>query len=194
MEANCCCGNLSAFHLRFCLFPSGHLITCGNVAYVCLFGWWVSLAYVLVSILMFITIAGVPYGRWASEQRLVVVFIIIDQILSSFILSLTLQANFAGSCPATSCGPSASRSTRYCLGSVDIWDVPPAVSFPFSTNWNEEDAQWTLQFPHSLSLTCGHESRDLAFTKYHKSATLHERFSATRYCKMLVKMEMNTFK
>eukprot|EP00064_Thunnus_orientalis_P012610 superscaffoldBa00001954_g12645 len=41
----------------------GHLITIGNVAYVLLFGWWVSLAYLLVSILMFITVAGVPYGK-----------------------------------------------------------------------------------------------------------------------------------
>ncbi|XP_019934782.2 uncharacterized protein [Paralichthys olivaceus] len=42
---------------------SGHFITCGNVLYVFLFGWWVSLAYFLVSILMFITVTGVPYGR-----------------------------------------------------------------------------------------------------------------------------------
>uniref|UniRef100_A0A665XBB0 Low affinity vacuolar monovalent cation/H(+) antiporter-like n=1 Tax=Echeneis naucrates TaxID=173247 RepID=A0A665XBB0_ECHNA len=42
---------------------TGHLITCGNVAYVLLFGWWVSLAHFLVSILMFITITGVPYGK-----------------------------------------------------------------------------------------------------------------------------------
>ncbi|CAB1313713.1 unnamed protein product [Coregonus sp. 'balchen'] len=42
---------------------TGHLITCGNVVYVLLFGWWVSLIYLLVSILMFITIIGVPYGK-----------------------------------------------------------------------------------------------------------------------------------
>ncbi|XP_069558105.1 uncharacterized protein cax2 isoform X1 [Brachyistius frenatus] len=41
----------------------GQLITCGNVAYVLLFGWWVSLAYFLVGILMFITVTGVPYGK-----------------------------------------------------------------------------------------------------------------------------------
>ncbi|XP_068578753.1 uncharacterized protein [Cebidichthys violaceus] len=41
----------------------GHLITCGNVAYVLLFGWWVSLAYFLIGLLMFITITGVPYGK-----------------------------------------------------------------------------------------------------------------------------------
>ncbi|KAM4619409.1 uncharacterized protein ACJ7VT_008579 [Polymixia lowei] len=42
---------------------SGHLFTCGNIAYVFLFGWWVSLVYLLVSILMFITVVGVPYGK-----------------------------------------------------------------------------------------------------------------------------------
>ncbi|XP_068595334.1 uncharacterized protein cax2 [Brachionichthys hirsutus] len=42
---------------------SGRLITCGNVAYVLLFGWWLSLAYFLVGLLMFITIAGIPYGK-----------------------------------------------------------------------------------------------------------------------------------
>ncbi|XP_008303111.1 low affinity vacuolar monovalent cation/H(+) antiporter-like [Stegastes partitus] len=41
----------------------GQLITCGNVLYVFLFGWWVSLAYLLVGIFMFITIIGVPYGK-----------------------------------------------------------------------------------------------------------------------------------
>ncbi|XP_061578088.1 uncharacterized protein LOC133444366 [Cololabis saira] len=41
----------------------GQFITCGNVAYVLLFGWWVSLAYFLVGVLMFITIIGVPYGK-----------------------------------------------------------------------------------------------------------------------------------
>lgn len=42
---------------------TGHFITCGNVAYVFLFGWWVSVAYLLVSVLMFITIIGAPYGK-----------------------------------------------------------------------------------------------------------------------------------
>lgn len=49
--------------IDFVFLVSGRLITCGNVAYVFLFGWWVSLAYFLVSILMFITITGVPHGR-----------------------------------------------------------------------------------------------------------------------------------
>ncbi|TMS05789.1 hypothetical protein E3U43_005039 [Larimichthys crocea] len=42
---------------------SGRLISCGNIAYVILFGWWISLAYFLVGLLMFITIIGVPFGR-----------------------------------------------------------------------------------------------------------------------------------
>uniref|UniRef100_A0A669CAI1 Cation/H+ exchanger protein 2 n=1 Tax=Oreochromis niloticus TaxID=8128 RepID=A0A669CAI1_ORENI len=41
----------------------GHFITGGNVAYMLLFGWWVSLAYFLVGTLMFITVTGVPYGK-----------------------------------------------------------------------------------------------------------------------------------
>ncbi|KAJ8269746.1 hypothetical protein COCON_G00123530 [Conger conger] len=43
--------------------PEASLITCGNVVYVLLFGWWISLTYLLVSILMFITVLGVPYGK-----------------------------------------------------------------------------------------------------------------------------------
>ncbi|XP_012731529.2 low affinity vacuolar monovalent cation/H(+) antiporter isoform X1 [Fundulus heteroclitus] len=41
----------------------GQFVTCGNLAYVLLFGWWVSLVYFLVGILMFSTVIGVPYGR-----------------------------------------------------------------------------------------------------------------------------------
>ncbi|KAM8891372.1 uncharacterized protein cax2 [Spinachia spinachia] len=41
----------------------GRLITCGNVAYVLLFGWWVSLAYSFVGLLMFLTVTGVPHGK-----------------------------------------------------------------------------------------------------------------------------------
>uniref|UniRef100_A0A8C7JK27 Cation/H+ exchanger protein 1 n=1 Tax=Oncorhynchus kisutch TaxID=8019 RepID=A0A8C7JK27_ONCKI len=43
--------------------PQGSLITCGNIAYLILFGWWISLAYLLVCVLMFLTIIGVPYGK-----------------------------------------------------------------------------------------------------------------------------------
>uniref|UniRef100_UPI003AAE55FD uncharacterized protein n=1 Tax=Centroberyx gerrardi TaxID=166262 RepID=UPI003AAE55FD len=45
----------------------GRLITCGNIAYVFLFGWWVSLVYLLVSILMFITVIGAPYGKLCCQ-------------------------------------------------------------------------------------------------------------------------------
>ncbi|XP_037834295.1 low affinity vacuolar monovalent cation/H(+) antiporter isoform X2 [Kryptolebias marmoratus] len=41
----------------------GQFITCGNVAYVLLFSWWVSLAYFVIGTLMFVTIIGVPYGK-----------------------------------------------------------------------------------------------------------------------------------
>ncbi|XP_077595168.1 uncharacterized protein LOC144211644 isoform X1 [Stigmatopora nigra] len=41
----------------------GHLLTCGNVLYVVLFGWWIFLMYFLVSVLMFFTVIGAPYGK-----------------------------------------------------------------------------------------------------------------------------------
>ncbi|XP_064277698.1 uncharacterized protein LOC135301477 isoform X3 [Passer domesticus] len=41
----------------------GSTLTCGNVLYLLLFGWWLSLLYVLVAAVMFITVMGAPYGR-----------------------------------------------------------------------------------------------------------------------------------
>ncbi|XP_051807641.1 cation/H+ exchanger protein 1 [Acanthochromis polyacanthus] len=41
----------------------GSVITFGNVMYVVLFGWWISLIYVLVGLLMFGTIFGYRYGK-----------------------------------------------------------------------------------------------------------------------------------
>ncbi|NXA13838.1 VNX1 protein, partial [Sapayoa aenigma] len=43
--------------------PAGSTVTCGNVLYLLLFGWWLSLLYVLVAAGMFLTIAGAPHGR-----------------------------------------------------------------------------------------------------------------------------------
>nr|XP_015208023.1 PREDICTED: putative cation exchanger C521.04c isoform X1 [Lepisosteus oculatus] len=43
--------------------PTGSLVTCGNVTYVILFGWWISLAYAFISILMFLTVIGAQYGK-----------------------------------------------------------------------------------------------------------------------------------
>ncbi|KAJ8416411.1 hypothetical protein AAFF_G00356990 [Aldrovandia affinis] len=43
--------------------PAGSLITCGNIVYILMLGWWISLAYFLVSAVMFITVFGVPYGK-----------------------------------------------------------------------------------------------------------------------------------
>lgn len=71
MYTDCYCGcwrTCQPFIKEFVFLASGRLITCGNVAYVFLFGWWVSLAYFLVGILMFITIAGVSYGRSANRR------------------------------------------------------------------------------------------------------------------------------
>ncbi|XP_011474575.1 putative cation exchanger C521.04c [Oryzias latipes] len=41
----------------------GQFITFGNIVYVFLFGWWVSLAHLLVGTLMFMTIIGIPHGK-----------------------------------------------------------------------------------------------------------------------------------
>ncbi|NWV70218.1 VNX1 protein, partial [Malurus elegans] len=41
----------------------GSTLTCGNVLYLLLFGWWLSLLYILVAAMMFITVIGAPYGR-----------------------------------------------------------------------------------------------------------------------------------
>ncbi|XP_061677540.1 uncharacterized protein LOC133501693 isoform X2 [Syngnathoides biaculeatus] len=40
-----------------------HLLTCGNVTYMFLFGWWLSVIYLLVGLLMFLTVIGAPYGK-----------------------------------------------------------------------------------------------------------------------------------
>lgn len=45
----------------FCLF-SGSVVTFGNVCYVFLFGWWIALIYILISAVMFLTVAGAAYG------------------------------------------------------------------------------------------------------------------------------------
>ncbi|XP_058718964.1 uncharacterized protein LOC131591872 isoform X2 [Poecile atricapillus] len=41
----------------------GSTLTCGNVLYLLLFGWWLSLLYILVAAVMFLTVLGAPYGR-----------------------------------------------------------------------------------------------------------------------------------
>ncbi|NWT56855.1 VNX1 protein, partial [Erythrocercus mccallii] len=41
----------------------GSTLTCGNVLYLLLFGWWLSLLYILVAAVMFVTVMGAPYGQ-----------------------------------------------------------------------------------------------------------------------------------
>uniref|UniRef100_A0A673A085 Cation/H+ exchanger protein 1 n=1 Tax=Sphaeramia orbicularis TaxID=375764 RepID=A0A673A085_9TELE len=43
----------------------GSLITVGNVAYVFLFGWWISLFYFLICPVMFLTVLGAVYGMYS---------------------------------------------------------------------------------------------------------------------------------
>lgn len=42
---------------------AGSTVTCGNILYLLLFGWWLSVLYVLVAAAMFVTIVGAPYGE-----------------------------------------------------------------------------------------------------------------------------------
>lgn len=52
--------------------PAGSTLTSGNVLYLLLFGWWLSLLYVLVAVVMFITVMGAPYGEfqiWEPHVR-----------------------------------------------------------------------------------------------------------------------------
>ncbi|NWY66242.1 VNX1 protein, partial [Erithacus rubecula] len=46
---------------------AGSTLTCGNVLYLLLFGWWLSLLYVLVAAVMFLSVMGAPYGRLCWE-------------------------------------------------------------------------------------------------------------------------------
>ncbi|NWR31330.1 VNX1 protein, partial [Tachuris rubrigastra] len=43
--------------------PAGSTVTCGNVLYLLLFGWWLSLLHGLVAAGMFLTVVGAPHGR-----------------------------------------------------------------------------------------------------------------------------------
>ncbi|XP_043569932.1 cation/H+ exchanger protein 1 isoform X3 [Chiloscyllium plagiosum] len=42
---------------------SGSLFTLGNLLYVLLFGWWVAMLYLIIAILMFVTVVGIPHGK-----------------------------------------------------------------------------------------------------------------------------------
>lgn len=43
---------------------SGSSLTFGNISYVLLFGWWISLFYCLICPVMYLTIFGAPYGTY----------------------------------------------------------------------------------------------------------------------------------
>ncbi|XP_024145663.1 cation/H+ exchanger protein 1 isoform X3 [Oryzias melastigma] len=52
----------------------GSVVTVGNIAYVFLFGWWISLFYILICPLMFLTIFGAPYGKLCLKMALYLVW------------------------------------------------------------------------------------------------------------------------
>ncbi|XP_009329290.1 PREDICTED: putative cation exchanger C521.04c [Pygoscelis adeliae] len=49
----------------------GSTVTCGNVLYLLLFGWWLSLLYVLVAAMMFITVVGAPFTEVPLEGEVI---------------------------------------------------------------------------------------------------------------------------
>ncbi|XP_076015106.1 cation/H+ exchanger protein 1 [Genypterus blacodes] len=49
--------------LSFVKPQAGSVLTFGNIVYVLLFGWWISLIYLLVCPVMFLTLCGAPYGK-----------------------------------------------------------------------------------------------------------------------------------
>ncbi|KAM9771755.1 cation/H+ exchanger protein 1 [Syngnathus typhle] len=48
----------------------GSVVTFGNILYVILFGWWMSLTYLLICLVMFLTIIGAPYGKLCFKLAL----------------------------------------------------------------------------------------------------------------------------
>ncbi|XP_028306301.1 cation/H+ exchanger protein 1 isoform X2 [Gouania willdenowi] len=41
----------------------GSMVSVGNIVYVFVFGWWISMVYLLLSPVLFLTILGAPYGK-----------------------------------------------------------------------------------------------------------------------------------
>lgn len=60
------CGRFLLTLSTLCLFlPPGVLQKFGNVLWVCLFGWWIALLHLILGVIMFCTIIGIPYGKLA---------------------------------------------------------------------------------------------------------------------------------
>lgn len=52
----------------------GSVVTFGNIVYVFVFGWWMSLIYLLISPVMFLTILGAPYGKLCLRMALYLIW------------------------------------------------------------------------------------------------------------------------
>uniref|UniRef100_A0A3P8Z759 Cation/H+ exchanger protein 2 n=1 Tax=Esox lucius TaxID=8010 RepID=A0A3P8Z759_ESOLU len=110
-----------------------HLITCGNVVYVLLFGWWVSLVYLLVSILMVITIIGAPYGKLCWKLSLYFLWPFGKSIQECLSLSCRMNARTLASIllmPPKSLAISSSFK-------IDSWHFTQALLCCYhAVNWN----------------------------------------------------------
>ncbi|NXP92176.1 VNX1 protein, partial [Passerina amoena] len=96
----------------------GSTLTCGNVLYLLLFGWWLSLLYVLVAAVMFITVMGAPYGElcWDLAGYFLWPF---GKVIQKVEVSKSHQACEAGVGESSALlgGPTALRwRPRCCLG------------------------------------------------------------------------------
>lgn len=121
-----CWRSCQRFIKKFLFLASGRLLTCGNVVYVFLFGWWVSLAYFLVAIFMFLTITGVSYGRSAKHHKND------DLCYSSGVFVIHFLSLSSGKlCWKLSC--------------YFLWPFGKSIHEVHSvTRWNKEKAQWNL--------------------------------------------------
>lgn len=96
--------------------PAGSTLTCGNVLYLLLFGWWLSLLYVLVAAVMFLTVMGAPYGEFEMWDP----HVGLDELRTALVGPISME------CPC-SC-----RDTDGCVPAGRLcWDLAGYFLWPF---------------------------------------------------------------
>lgn len=72
---------------------SGSVITFGNIIYVLLFGWWISLIYFLICPVMFLTIIGAAYGTYPVHQlhHVICLLYILSVVLIMYLFKVSLS-------------------------------------------------------------------------------------------------------
>ncbi|KAL9854644.1 uncharacterized protein GJ701_003967 isoform 2-T2 [Geothlypis trichas] len=139
---------------------AGSTLTCGNVLYLLLFGWWLSLLYVLVAAVMFITVMGAPYGRlcWDLAGYFLWPF---GKVIQKMEVSKSHQACEAGVGESSALlgGPTALRWRPQCWVGTGCWVSPvlppgpsitpgaPSVVGRVPTGPLPPLGQWSLKVP-----------------------------------------------